>query len=79
MALNFFEIQELFMIDTFSLITVNQFEKSGSIRKVFLQLRNLKINSTIENRNRSRFSRLLHFSCSIEDFVFLITKEMNGT
>ena len=43
MALKLFEFEEQFMMDTF-LLKLTQFEKTGSIGKIFISLENLIIN-----------------------------------
>ena len=55
MALTCSDFLDYFIIDTF-LMKVTQFEKTGSIGKVLIQLRNLKIKiHTFETRSCSRF------------------------
>ena len=54
MPFKLFEFLDIFMIGAF-LITLTQLEKSGSIGKIFILLEILKLNSTFETRNRSRF------------------------
>ena len=56
-----FEFLEQFMIGNFR-ITLAQLEKTISIKTVFIQLKILKLNSTFETRNRSRF--FYPFPCS---------------
>ena len=48
MASKLFEIVEQFMMDTF-LLKLPQFEKTGSIRKIFISLGNLLINFHFQN------------------------------
>ena len=66
-------ISEIF--DTF-LMELTQFEKTGSIGKIFMSLGNSITNSTCETQSRSHFSWYLHFHFSILEIAFLLTKEM---
>ena len=43
MPLKLFELLEQFMIDTFFDQKITQFDKTGSISKIFISLENLKI------------------------------------
>ena len=57
MAFKLFEFQEQFIIDTF-FIKSTQLQKTGSIGKFFIQLRNQNKKSTFEIRRRSFFRDL---------------------
>ena len=53
MAFKLFEFLEQFMTGAF-LITLTQFEKTGSTGKVLFRWKPKKLNSTFETKNRSR-------------------------
>ena len=76
MALQLLEFLEKFMVDSF-LIKLTQFEKTGSTVKFLFRWEIRLLNSTFETIGRSRFSRPLHFRCSIVEFAFSITRKLN--
>ena len=52
--LELFEMEEQLMMRTFS-INLTQFEKTGSISKIFISLKNLKIKFHFQNQKRITF------------------------
>ena len=68
MAFKLFEFQEQFIIDTF-FIKSTQLQKTGSIGKFFIQLRNQNKKSTFEIRRRSFFRDLYTFAIGERIFI----------
>ena len=78
MPFKLFEILKQFKIRTF-LILLTQVEKTGSISKTFILLETLKLNSTFETRNRSRFSKIVigeHYLCNFQQINFNWTQKL---